>query len=230
MRERLELHRSASCPSSASRQEEPAEPGCFTCRGGRQAFGSPSPAQVSAAFGRLSHHLEAYSSVSSYGGQDERVNVIGSYLALCAAIALCSLHFLVRERQWWYFANHWALTAFLPTKRIPGFDLPVGRDLGRMIKDFVPPSSTVTGGGGLGALQPPILRVARFVLLALAFVLYLLAGLSIWGAIGGICVAWAGTQLFFRIFGWHWLYRACRNSPSSDYWNAVRKSGEGFHP
>ena len=26
-----------------------AEPGCFTCRGGRQAFGSPSPAQVSAA-------------------------------------------------------------------------------------------------------------------------------------------------------------------------------------
>ena len=28
-----------------------AEPGCFTCRGGRQAFGSPSPAQVSAAFG-----------------------------------------------------------------------------------------------------------------------------------------------------------------------------------
>ena len=29
-----------------------AEPGCFTYRGGRQAFGSPSPAQVSAAFGR----------------------------------------------------------------------------------------------------------------------------------------------------------------------------------
>ncbi len=28
-----------------------AEPGCFTCRGGRQAFGSPSPAQVSAALG-----------------------------------------------------------------------------------------------------------------------------------------------------------------------------------
>jgi hypothetical protein len=28
-----------------------AEPGCFTCRGGRQAFGLPSPAQVSAAFG-----------------------------------------------------------------------------------------------------------------------------------------------------------------------------------
>jgi hypothetical protein len=26
-----------------------AEPGCFTCRSGRQAFGSPSPAQVSAA-------------------------------------------------------------------------------------------------------------------------------------------------------------------------------------
>src|SRR5882724_2990362 len=26
-----------------------AEPGCFTCRGGPQAFGSPSPAQVSAA-------------------------------------------------------------------------------------------------------------------------------------------------------------------------------------
>ena len=26
-----------------------AEPGCFTCRGGRQAFGLPSPAQVSAA-------------------------------------------------------------------------------------------------------------------------------------------------------------------------------------
>jgi hypothetical protein len=30
-----------------------AEPGCFTCRGGRQAFGSPSPAQVSAAFGDI---------------------------------------------------------------------------------------------------------------------------------------------------------------------------------
>jgi hypothetical protein len=28
-----------------------AEPGCFTCRGGRQACGLPSPAQVSAAFG-----------------------------------------------------------------------------------------------------------------------------------------------------------------------------------
>ena len=28
-----------------------AEPGCFTCRGGRQACGSPSPAQVSAALG-----------------------------------------------------------------------------------------------------------------------------------------------------------------------------------
>jgi hypothetical protein len=49
MRECLELHRSASCPRSASRQEEPAEPGCFTCRGGRQAFGLPSPALVSAA-------------------------------------------------------------------------------------------------------------------------------------------------------------------------------------
>ena len=32
-----------------------AEPGCFTCRGGRQAFGSPSPAQVSAAFGLMNH-------------------------------------------------------------------------------------------------------------------------------------------------------------------------------
>ena len=32
-----------------------AEPGCFTCRGGRQAFGSPSPAQVSAAFGIQSY-------------------------------------------------------------------------------------------------------------------------------------------------------------------------------
>ena len=29
-----------------------AEPGCFTCRGGRQAFGLPSPAQVSAALAR----------------------------------------------------------------------------------------------------------------------------------------------------------------------------------
>ncbi len=29
----------------------PAEPGCFTCRGGRQACGSLSPAQVSAALG-----------------------------------------------------------------------------------------------------------------------------------------------------------------------------------
>ena len=29
-----------------------AEPGCFTCHGGRQAFGSPPPAQVSAALGR----------------------------------------------------------------------------------------------------------------------------------------------------------------------------------
>jgi hypothetical protein len=28
-----------------------AEPGCFTCHGGHQAFGLPSPAQVSAAFG-----------------------------------------------------------------------------------------------------------------------------------------------------------------------------------
>ena len=28
-----------------------AEPGCFTCRGGRQACSSPSPAQVSAALG-----------------------------------------------------------------------------------------------------------------------------------------------------------------------------------
>ena len=28
-----------------------AEPGCFTFRGGRQACGSPSPAQVSAALG-----------------------------------------------------------------------------------------------------------------------------------------------------------------------------------
>src|SRR6058998_2013517 len=32
-----------------------AEPGCFTCRGGRQAFGSPSPAQVSAALGSVQH-------------------------------------------------------------------------------------------------------------------------------------------------------------------------------
>jgi hypothetical protein len=29
-----------------------AEPGCFTCRGGRQACGLPSPAQVSAAISR----------------------------------------------------------------------------------------------------------------------------------------------------------------------------------
>jgi len=37
-----------------------AEPGCFTCRGGRQAFGSPSPAQVSAALGGLvGHHAFA---------------------------------------------------------------------------------------------------------------------------------------------------------------------------
>ena len=28
-----------------------AEPSCFTCHGGRQACGLPSPAQVSAAFG-----------------------------------------------------------------------------------------------------------------------------------------------------------------------------------
>ena len=35
-----------------------AEPGCFTCRGGRQAFGSPSPAQVSAAFGYFRGHSE----------------------------------------------------------------------------------------------------------------------------------------------------------------------------
>jgi hypothetical protein len=33
-----------------------AEPGCFTCRGGRQAFGSPSPAQVSAALGATPIH------------------------------------------------------------------------------------------------------------------------------------------------------------------------------
>src|SRR5262249_20265694 len=30
-----------------------AEPGCFTCRGGRQAFGSPSPAPVSAGLAGL---------------------------------------------------------------------------------------------------------------------------------------------------------------------------------
>ena len=53
MRERLELLRRASCPGNASPQEEPAEPGCFTCHGGRQAFGFPSPAQVSAALGLI---------------------------------------------------------------------------------------------------------------------------------------------------------------------------------
>ena len=31
-----------------------AEPGCFTCHGGRQAFGLPSPAQVSASVRELS--------------------------------------------------------------------------------------------------------------------------------------------------------------------------------
>src|SRR5207342_684552 len=36
-----------------------AEPGCFTCRGGRQAFGLPSPAQVSAALGGI-HHSDGF--------------------------------------------------------------------------------------------------------------------------------------------------------------------------
>jgi hypothetical protein len=41
MRECLKLHRKASCPRSASRQGEPAEPDCVTCRSSRQGRGSP---------------------------------------------------------------------------------------------------------------------------------------------------------------------------------------------
>jgi hypothetical protein len=40
-----------------------AEPGCCTCRGGRQACGLPSPAKVSAALGALASHCSQYGSV-----------------------------------------------------------------------------------------------------------------------------------------------------------------------
>ena len=37
-----------------------AEPGCCTCHGGRQAFGLPSPAQVSAALGVYHHSVVCF--------------------------------------------------------------------------------------------------------------------------------------------------------------------------
>jgi hypothetical protein len=138
-------------------------------------------------------------------------------------LILCFLHCFVRERQWRYFANHWALTAFLPRHR--QMDIP-REDWVPMIKELVPASRQVSGAAGIGALQPPILRTARLLLLPLTLLCLTLAGTAWWLSITIVLSTWAATRIFFRAFGWYWLYRACINPPSAGYWLAVRKAME----